>query len=130
MKISGWTLISNHGLVLSYISKHPRSTARELALAIGITERSIRKIIDDLEGAGFIVRRREGRRNRYRVNPDINMSHPSHGEIAVGGLLEVLGWRRRGRPRKVVAASFPMLPGFSELAPLPEKTPASEEIAA
>ncbi|MBI4287010.1 MAG: winged helix-turn-helix transcriptional regulator [Chloroflexi bacterium] len=128
--MSGWTLITNHGLVLSYISKHPRSTARELAIAVGLTERSIRKIIDDLEEAGFIVRRREGRRNHYRINPEMNMSHPSHGEIAIGGLLELMGWRRRGRPRKPVDGSLPMLPGFSELSSPAQEAPASEEIVA
>ena len=111
----GWTLITNHGLVLSYISKHPRSTALELAGAVDLTERSIRKIIDDLESAGFIVRRREGRRNRYRIKPHITMSHPSHGEIAVGDLLEILGWKRRSQSIKARVPNAPQLPGFAEL---------------
>ena len=121
----GWKLITNHGLVLSYISKHPRSTARELAEAVNLTERSIRKIIDDLETAGFIVRRREGRRNRYRIKPHIVMSHPSHGEIAVGDLLEILGWRRRRLSIKAKGPQSPQLPGFSDLDTQtePETTP-------
>ncbi|MDO8636520.1 MAG: winged helix-turn-helix domain-containing protein [Dehalococcoidia bacterium] len=121
----GWKLITNHGLVLSYISKHPRSTARELAEAVNLTERSIRKIIDDLESAGFIVRRREGRRNRYRIKPHIVMSHPSHGEIAVGDLLEILGWRRRRLSIKAKGPQSPQLPGFSDLdlQTEPETTP-------
>ena len=121
----GWKLITNHGLVLSYISKHPRSTAREIAEAVNLTERSIRKIIDDLENAGFIVRRREGRRNRYRIKPHIVMSHPSHGEIAVGDLLEILGWRRRRLSIKAKGPQSPQLPGFSDLdlQTEPETTP-------
>lgn len=123
-----WTLITNHGLVLSYISKHPRSIALEIAAAVGLTERTIRKIIDDLEAASFIVRRREGRRNRYRINYHITMSHPSHGEIAVGDLLELLGWRRRPA-RKAKARQTPLLPGFSEPDPKVD-LPSPEEIKA
>ena len=95
-----WTLLTNHALVLSYIARHPRTTARELANAIGITERATRKIIADLLDTGYITKKREGRRNRYRVNPDVTLRHPSHGETAVGDLLEALGWRRRKKTLK------------------------------
>jgi len=92
-----WTFLTNHALVLSYIARHPRITARELANAIGITERTTRKIIADLLETGYIAKKREGRRSRYRVNPDLALQHPGHGETAVGDLLEALGWRRRRR---------------------------------
>jgi DNA-binding transcriptional ArsR family regulator len=94
-----WTFLSNHALVLSYIAHHPRITARELANAVGITERATRKIIADLLATGYIDKNREGRRNRYRVNPDLDLSHPIHAETAVGELLEALGWKR---PRKTI----------------------------
>jgi len=94
-----WTFLTNHALVLSYIARHSRITARELANAIGITERATRKIIADLLDVGYISKKREGRRNRYRVNPDVTLRHPSHSETAVGDLLEALGWKRR-KPRK------------------------------
>ncbi len=92
-----WTLLTNHGLVLSYIARHPSMTALEIGLAVGITERTTRKIIADLLEAGYISKKRVGRRNRYRINPDLPMRHPSHGETAVGDLLRALGWKRRGR---------------------------------
>jgi DNA-binding transcriptional ArsR family regulator len=95
-----WTLLTNHALVLSYIARHPHITARELANAIGITERTTRKIIADLQEAGYIAKKRQGRRNRYRVNPDLTLHHPGHGETAVGEILEALGWRRRRRTVK------------------------------
>lgn len=90
-----WRLLTNHGLVLSYISRHPRTTARELADAVAITERAARKIIADLLETGYLTRKREGRRNRYRINPELALRHPTHSETAVGDLLEVLGWKRR-----------------------------------
>ena len=92
-----WAFITNHGLVLSYIARHPRTTARDLANTIGITERATRKIIADLLDTGYITKKREGRRNRYRVNPDVILRHSSHSQTAVGDLLQVLGWKRRRR---------------------------------
>ena len=64
-----WTFITNHGLTLAFIFHNPRSTAREIANHIGVTERTTHKIISDLEVAGYIERRKEGRRNVYGVNP-------------------------------------------------------------
>lgn len=95
-----WTFLTNHALVLSYIAHYHRITARDLANAIGITERATRKIIADLLKAGYITKKREGRQNRYRVNPDLTLRHPSYRETAVGDLLQALGWKRRGRPPK------------------------------
>ncbi len=92
-----WAFLTNHALVLSYVARNPRITARDLAAEVGITERTARKIIADLLEAGYITRKREGRRNRYRIKPDLPLRHPSHEEIAVGDLLQALGWKRRGR---------------------------------
>lgn len=91
--MSEWTFITNHGLVLSYIARYSRSTAREIAQAVGITERSTHKIITDLEKAGYIARKKVGRQNQYQVNPDLPLRHHSHGEVTVGELLQVLGWK-------------------------------------
>lgn len=93
--MSEWRFLTNHGLVLSYLARHPRITARDLADAIGITERATRNIIADLLDTGYIDKRREGRRNRYRINPDLALRHPGHAETAVGDLLQALGWKRR-----------------------------------
>ncbi len=95
-----WTFLTNHALVLSYIARHSRITARDLANAIDITERTTRKIIADLLDTGYIDKKREGRRNRYRVNLDLALRHPGHDETAVGDLLGALGWRRRKKTVK------------------------------
>ncbi len=65
---NSWTFITNHGHVLSYVSRFPSHTAREIAGYVGITERTTHKIISDLEVAGYIKRRRIGRKNLYAVN--------------------------------------------------------------
>jgi len=92
--------LTNHALVLSHISRHNRITARELSDTIGITERATRKIIVDLLEAGYITKKLEGRRNHYRINPDRPISPPGLEETAVGYLLQTVGWKKRGRPRK------------------------------
>lgn len=112
-----WTIIANHGLVLAYMSKHPRSTAREIASAIKITEWTVRKIIDDLEAAGYIERQRLGRRNTYRINPRSSLRHETVRDVMVGDLLKVLGWRHElnagtgGEPNKSCSAGCSSLRG-------------------
>ena len=85
-----WTFITNHGLVLSFIFHNPRSTAREIASHIGVTERTTHKIISDLEVEGYIERRREGRRNVYRVYPSLPLRHHTKQDVMVEELLETL----------------------------------------
>jgi len=92
--MAGWTFMTNHGLVLSFLAKHPRITAVEIAKAVGTRERATPKIIADLEVAGYIEKKKEGRRNRYRINPDLPLRHPTQGDTAIGDLLGTLGWRR------------------------------------
>lgn len=87
---SRWTFITNHGLVLSYIYHHPTSTAREIADQIKVTERTVHKIISDLEKAGYIARRKSGRRNVYSVDPNLPLRHHTKKDVIVSELLEAL----------------------------------------
>jgi predicted DNA-binding transcriptional regulator YafY len=95
-----WTFITKHGLVLSYISRQPRSTTREIALALGFTERTAHKIIADLEAAGYLKRRKIGRSNTYRINPDLPLRHETMRDAVIGDLLEILGWKRHRTPKR------------------------------
>jgi DNA-binding transcriptional ArsR family regulator len=90
-----WTFLTNHALVLSFVARHPRMTARQISIAVGITERAVRKIIAALQAESYITKKREGRRVRYRVNPELPLRHETHQDKAVGDLLEALGWKRR-----------------------------------
>ena len=85
-----WTFITNHGLVLSYLSHHPRSTAREIANFVGVTERTTHKIISDLEAAGYIERRKQGRRNVYDLDHELPLRHHTKQDILISDLLESL----------------------------------------
>ena len=93
--------LTNHALVLSHVARQSRITARELSDIIGISERATHNIIGDLLEAGYITKKREGRRNRYGVNPDHPISPAGWEDTAAGYLLAAIGWRKRGRPRKV-----------------------------
>ena len=90
MANSRWTFITNHGLVLSYIFHNPSHTAREISINVGITERTAHKMISDLEEAGYIRRRKSGRRNLYQVDPELPLRHHSKNDILVSNLLAAL----------------------------------------
>jgi len=90
-----WTFLTNHALVLSLVAKNPSITALELANAIGITERAIRRVIADLSKSGYVSKKRVGRGVRYSISPGLPLRHETHQEIAVGDFLEALGWKRR-----------------------------------
>lgn len=96
----GWKFVTNHALVLCQIAQHPRITARELSMAIGITEKTTRRIITDLEADGYVTKKREGRRLRYGVDPDLPLRAEAQQDRAIGDLLEVLGWKRRHKPAR------------------------------
>ena len=85
-----WTFITNHTAVLSLLAKHPRITAREVSQEIGITERSVRIIISDLNKGGYISKIREGRGVRYIVDFERPMRHKTQRDVAVNHLLSIL----------------------------------------
>ena len=89
-----WTFLTNHGLVLSFLARHPRITARELSLAIGITERAVRKVIADLYAGGYMSKNKEGRGVRYLINSALPLRHDTHREVGIGDFLTSLGWKK------------------------------------
>jgi predicted ArsR family transcriptional regulator len=88
--MSEWTFITNHGAVLILISRHGEITARAISDELGITERSVYRIINDLETEGYISKHRVGRANHYQVNRDVTLRREALRDIAVGELLKVL----------------------------------------
>jgi len=87
---SGWDLLSNHAHVLLCVARDPGVRLREIAEAVGITERSAHKIVSELVSDGYVLREREGRRNRYEVRREAPLRHPLVREQPVGELLDVL----------------------------------------
>lgn len=89
MGVGEWTFLSNHGHVLVYLSKNPEARIREIASAVGITERSAQSIITDLEEGGYIAIKRVGRRNSYRVNSSRKFRHPEESDQSIAPLLKI-----------------------------------------
>jgi DNA-binding MarR family transcriptional regulator len=85
-----WRFVTNHTQALLCIARDPDVRMRDLAATIGITERAAQRIVSDLIEAGFVERERIGRRNRYVVNTDRQMRHPSQEGHEIGELLDLL----------------------------------------
>jgi DNA-binding transcriptional ArsR family regulator len=85
-----WTFLSNHGHVLVCLARDPEARLRDVAVAVGITERAVQKIVSDLEEAGVVERLRDGRRNRYRLFLDRPLRHPIEAHRTIGALLGML----------------------------------------
>jgi DNA-binding transcriptional ArsR family regulator len=85
-----WTFLSNHGHVLVCIVRDPNVRVREIAPAVGITERAVQRILSELEEAGVIVRTRQGRRTHYEVNERLPLRHPIEAQHSVGELVRAV----------------------------------------
>jgi DNA-binding transcriptional ArsR family regulator len=87
---NGWDFLTNHAHVLTCVAHDPGIRLRDIATAVGITERAAHRILSQLVDEGYVLREREGRRNRYEVVAGRPMRHPLVEEREVGDLLEVL----------------------------------------
>jgi len=83
--------LTNHAQVLLCIAHDPGIRLREIGEAVGITERAAHRIVTELAAAGYISRRRNGRRNQYTVKSHLPLPDQVAGEQKIGDLLAVLG---------------------------------------
>jgi hypothetical protein len=90
-----WGFLTNHFYVLHSIASDPERTLREIAGRVGITERAVQRIVAELEDGGFLVRQREGRRNRYVLREGAPR-HELDVSLALGELLGLDGSPRVG----------------------------------
>ncbi|MBE5317212.1 MAG: winged helix-turn-helix transcriptional regulator [Xanthomonadales bacterium] len=86
----GWTFLSNHTHVLVALAAEPDLTLRDIAQRVGITERGVIRIVEELEQGGVLSREREGRRNRYALNLDASLRHPLEQHCRIGELLDLI----------------------------------------
>jgi DNA-binding IclR family transcriptional regulator len=85
-----WTFVTNHTQVLLRLAQSPDVRLRDVAQTIGITERAAQRILADLVEAGYVERRRVGRRNHYTINRDHAMRHHAQLGHQIGELLDLL----------------------------------------
>jgi hypothetical protein len=88
--VTTWSFFTNHARVLICISGDPGLRLRDLAATLDITERSAYGIVTDLVEAGYVVKEKDGRRNRYRVQAQLPLPEPVTRERTIGEVLGVL----------------------------------------
>jgi predicted transcriptional regulator len=99
-----YEFLTNHAQVLLCIAHDPGIRLRDIAQTVGVTERSAHRIVSQLVEDGYVVRERIGRRNVYKVKPELPLRHSLSQETEerrIGDLLEVLlGEDGRGSARR------------------------------
>ena len=86
----GWRFVTNHARVLECIARDPTARLRDIATAVGITERAIGTIVADLEQSNYLTKVPDGRRNHYVIHSNLPLRHPDHRHRSVRELIEFL----------------------------------------
>ncbi len=89
MTAENWSFLTTHGRVLLRIAHDPDVRLRDIAASMGITERRAYSIVTDLTDAGYVVKHKDGRRNRYEVQAHLPLPDPVGREPAIGDVLAV-----------------------------------------
>ncbi len=87
---ASWTFLTNHTHVLLCLYRQPDQRLRDVALAVGITERMVQRVVAELVEAGYLHIQKEGRCNRYTVSSNLQLRHPLEMQHSIGELLDVL----------------------------------------
>ena len=88
--MAGWTFLSNHAQVLLCIANDPGIRLREIGDQVGITERAVHRIVRELDDAGYLIRKRDGRRNRYTISQNLPLPDRVARNQKIGDLLKIL----------------------------------------
>jgi MarR family len=91
-----WGFLTNHARVLLCIAHDPGARLRDMAASLGITERSAHGIVTDLAEAGYVIRQKDGRRNRYRIQAHLPVPEPGTRGPAIGEVVALFA--AQGRP--------------------------------
>ena len=94
-----WTFLSNHAHVLTYLASAPDPRLKAVAEHVGITERAVQKILDDLETEGILSRQKVGRANHYSLDLDQPLRHPLEAHRTVRELIQLLTGKKPARKK-------------------------------
>lgn len=89
--MANWTFLTHHGHVLVAVAQNPELTIDQIASSVGITARATAGILNDLVEAGYVVKDKVGRNNRYTVHGELSMRHPLNDKTKVADLLSLFG---------------------------------------
>jgi len=87
--MANWTFLTHHGHVLVALVQNPDQTIDQLSDQVGITSRAVSGILNDLVAAGFVEKKKVGRKNTYVVHADAPMRHPVNEMAKVSDLLSL-----------------------------------------
>ena len=90
LKVASWSFLTNHARVLLCIARDPGVRLRDIAASLDITERSAFGILTDLAEAGYVVKEKDGRRNRYHIQAHLPLPERVGRERTVGEVLAIL----------------------------------------
>jgi len=88
--MADWSFLTNHARVLLCIAHDPGVRLRDIAARVGITERSAYGIVTDLAEAGYVVKEKDGRRNRYQIQAHLPLPDSASRERTIGEVLALL----------------------------------------
>ena len=88
--MANWSFLTNHARVLMCIAHDPGARLRDIAASLGITERSAHGIVTDLAEAGYVIKQKDGRRNRYQIQAHLPLPEPASRDRTVGEVLALL----------------------------------------
>ena len=89
-RMAEWSFLTNHARVLVCIAHDPGVRLRDIAATLDITERSAFSIVADLTAGGYVVKNKDGRRNRYQIQPHLPLREAITQERTIGEVLDVL----------------------------------------
>jgi hypothetical protein len=100
--MTDWSFLTNHGRAMVLLAHDPDVRLRELAVALEVTERTAYGIVADLTEAGYLVKEKDGRRNRYHIQSHLPLRDSVSRERTIGEVLNVLtdGKRRSRTPSR------------------------------
>jgi hypothetical protein len=90
MTVANWSFLTSHARVLLCIADDPGVRLRDIAARLGITERSAYGIVTGLGEAGYVVKQKDGRRNRYQIQAHLPLPESTGRERTVGEILALL----------------------------------------
>lgn len=85
-----WSFLTSHARALLFIAGDEDARLRDLAVHLDVTERTAFGIVDDLVEAGYVLKEREGRRNRYTIQAHLPLPDAIAPKLTVGELLDLL----------------------------------------
>jgi hypothetical protein len=95
-----WSFLTNHARVLVCIAHDPGVRLRDIATTLHITERSAYSIVADLTAGGYVVKDKDGRRNRYQIQPHLRLPEAITEERTIGEVLDLLVDSKPPGPRR------------------------------